>query len=811
MIGPSDISGALGGAAGGGGGSAGGAGGPVFIRGQHIDQENAEVGGATCPNLINDRDTQPPIEFIHFGNVHTSLGNRFPHDSYKDNATVKPAAGAKPRPPVPIAKPRGIQFRSALEREAILLATFIESAQTVFAEKEGLLGSLASGVNSLLGQSGGVGSVKSSEMNAPLQKVMTVANTLNVASIQYHDTHKAGRDLHQARADYRQLLAKVTGKVEKPVSQPGEDPAANATPSADPDHQAALDHVKAAAASVKSAAANAASSAKSGARTMLELVDFAKSALLKKTDIKIMCFALVASQQERQIERVCHDISLGSITASTMSASLAAARAKEKRGEAASLADDDTVDSPAVTPGPRGNPFLPVWFAASDDVPQSSQSLLHPDRVNSLLSTLNTDPLGAARSKLDAAAKTALFGGSFLNVPDIMAPGSTYIGGAFQSPPESVNPADNVPMNVADLMRLGFAKVTGKNPLPAVVSGLVAGVHGEVSDFLAAVYHALVQRPGDAEITKSSLVQAVVPETFADTIATLTVTQLANLITSTSNQYSVASVSGVELGRATAVSEEGSDVAKKIQTAYAESATPVVIAAVRSAMGDLSRQLELARRDAVSTQANVMEWYLGRLPYLHVDLFCSVFFPFWGALMRCLLLAMDGPTATALKSVLDAADKLNNAVQQTIADTNRAVPDTGGGEAGDAFDQATRAGGLRGPLGTGGVDASRVSRFANVDAAKEASNARSLAVMPTLPIIRGKFKLPFTSRVADGQGMEIEDYEDVKANHQWDKALSPDQQDPEDEDESGNKDGAPSSSLAGKMAAAGPKIGAQRG
>ena len=79
--------------------------------------------GARAPNLENAHNTYPIIEFIHYGYVHHTHTNLFPHDDFQDDKKDDSVTDG--------AKPRAIQFRSALEREAILLATFMQCTQTV--------------------------------------------------------------------------------------------------------------------------------------------------------------------------------------------------------------------------------------------------------------------------------------------------------------------------------------------------------------------------------------------------------------------------------------------------------------------------------------------------------------------------------------------------------------------------------------------------------------------------------------------------------------------------------------------------------
>ena len=282
--------------AGGAPGSGGGASGTAkYIRGVDIDKEEGSLPDATTPNLANVRDMPLIIEFIHFGRVHTSRSNVFPHKDYKDAEMISDLAEN--------ARPRAIQFRSGLEREVILLSTFMESTQTVLEEREkdkGALGSAMGALGSIAGIGGGGGGggapASAGDVNSYLEKVKSVAGDLNAATIEYKVTHKAGMDLHKARADYRAFLDKLT--QEKP--QAGPDSLLGKLPGLS-----------------------------SVAGPVGDVIAIAQGIAFKAQDIRVKFFANVAKQQESAVETACHDMTLSAIKT-------------------------------------KYNPFLPVWFPKPD-------------------------------------------------------------------------------------------------------------------------------------------------------------------------------------------------------------------------------------------------------------------------------------------------------------------------------------------------------------------------------------------------------------------------------------------------------------
>ncbi len=694
MIGLSDVSSALGtvsdalGVGGGAPATPAAAGDPKFLRGVHIDQEDADTGGAATPNLPNNRNCHPQIEFIHFGNVHTSYGNLFPHDSYKDNEKVDPLADK--------ARPRGVQFRSALEREAILLSIFIECAQTILGEREGMgsLGALASTVGGMFGAGSGGSGVKSTDMDASLIKAMTALGTLNVATIQYHDTHQAGMDYHQARTDYRALIKKLVAEPAKPAAGAGLLAALPGTGSI--------------------------------AGPVAGMVKFTQGAIFKAADIKIKCFALVAQQQERQIEKACHDMTMAAIT-------------------------------------DLGNPFLPVWSplpekkSLLDKINDAADKAAQAKNLADMFNTAIGDPLGLAPTPPadgddasdDKDSQGDEKGFTDVDPPDEAPAGSSYVDMAFEVPKPSPDTTEPVPMEMGKLTCQGFLTAIGQTTLPSLVESIVTEVDDIVAKFVVAVYEAILIRPADEAVDKDKLTKSAVEAiNIVDRIKALTIDKLTFLQQAEKANFSAM---GYSLNAGDLVKQANT----KIDDLVNDRITPIMNTAIGTAMDEMAKQLELARQDSKTTKTYTMEWYLGRLPWVRVTLFYNIFFPFWTALMRCVTEVTGGPASAALKAIVDASDKLKGAVDTAKADVDKAQ------------NVITNLG--------QGLTTSDPNALA--DLTKGAAGGKVLAqgLSPDIPIPRGKFKLPFSAaRIPAAQGLDIPDYEDVSKKHQWDTAIDPD-------------------------------------
>ncbi len=300
-----------GGPAGGGGAGDASAKAPKYIKGVDIDKDDTGLGSATTKNRDNTRDTPLITEFIHFDRVHLSHTNCFSHPDYKDAEEV-PDFDKN-------ARPRAIQFRAALEREAILLSGFMQATQTVLEEREkdkGLLGSAMGAIGNIAGIGGGGGGggapASASDVNPFLKKVSTAVNKLNATPIEYKITHKTGMDFHEARSDYRAFLEKLV--KEKPASDPA------------------------------SSMLSSLPGISSIAGPIGDVIAVAQGIAFKAQDIRVKFFARVASQQEAQVETACHNMTLAAIA--------------EKM-----------------------NPFLPVWFAKKPAAPAEDAPKTYSDDI----------------------------------------------------------------------------------------------------------------------------------------------------------------------------------------------------------------------------------------------------------------------------------------------------------------------------------------------------------------------------------------------------------------------------------------------
>ncbi len=715
-----------------------------FLRGEDLDTDSDADAGARAANLENAHNAYPIIEFIHFGFVHQTHTNLFPHDDFQDDKKDDNVQDG--------AKPRAIQFRSALEREAILLATFMECMQTVLDVRDksgGALGGLGKALNAagnLLGEGGGgSGKLSASDVNSYIQAVVDAAKPILDDTITYTNIHKAGIDLQQARQNYRDgLLAKI-------IAEKG---ATNSDTTG-----GMMGQVMGMAGGLGGAAG-----------AMANVLTFTQGVVFKPQDLLVKFFALVAQATEPQIEVAANTMTLNAIKA---------------LGSTDNSADADNPDNAANKS--FGNPFLPVWMYPEkpktdtwDNAPDNPLGNVGNDSglLSPLLKPVQSATDTAHKDVVDEGNKVKAF---FEHPPNNPPPGMDPLGVAFMNPPKAggTDKAGLVPMAM-DAKAIQACAQTFDVPVPLGLPEKVIGpVIAIVLEFVEASFKSILVRDETQVIDKD----AVLKSGRDDIQIGKRLEDIARSFFPILDDIRHWQTPDIGLGFQTRPGELIDKGVTDIDSLISDKLKPIMDPALKFAMDTFADQLEQARQYAVKTKANTMEWYLGRLPWLHATLFCNLFLPFWGALMRIASDLVDKGTGGALKAILNAADKAKGAV-----DFARSVPNK-------ATALETAAETTVGKLGsTNWLD--KDSRSNLTDGYGSALNKKADAINGPKPD-QGNFINPVTGRSEKGTGQDItqDEYNTVSANHKWKDADDPDKKDDDKKDDD-NKDSSGSDGSA---------------
>jgi hypothetical protein len=178
----------------------------VFFKGENLGLPLMRLAGAQAPEVRRPIDAGVVIEFIHIGHVHLDSSKNFNHPSKTDDAVERFPNGAALR---------AFQFRAALHREALLLASQATGCQSVLEALEKTksgLGDMVGMAADMLGAGGsGTAAPTSGEINAITNLIRTAAARINTPNATYADIHQSGIDLQQARCNlqafHQRLLA----------------------------------------------------------------------------------------------------------------------------------------------------------------------------------------------------------------------------------------------------------------------------------------------------------------------------------------------------------------------------------------------------------------------------------------------------------------------------------------------------------------------------------------------------------------------------------------------------------------------------
>ena len=585
-------------------------------RGYNLDVNKSEEESAgQAPNLVNALNGFPVIEFIHFGWVHTSHSNFFEHKDLsgtdknaKDNPKIKEGD-----------RPRAIQFRSALEREALLLWLFMFSTKQVLKlkEDESKMGGLGGAIDFASSMFGGNkpsgGQTQSSELDDHLKKVVTAITPILKDSIVYKDVHKVGVDLNQARYDYRALLDKII--AEKPEAGKG----------------GIAGDLMSQATSLPSTIMGGEGGGAGGgvAGTLGSIVSLTQGILFKAQDVKAKLYAFTARQQEQQIEGASNEMTYQGLN-KTM------------------------------------NPFYPIWFASAAPPPPPPNQWGGPD------DPLSMSFMGLERKlqqkdnevRSDIQKKGNELKGFFEKAPDgPPPPGTEPLGMVFDDPPKHKGEKSIVPMKMGSVACQAFCTVL-KLPQLGFAETAVGAVMGVVLEFTKASYQSLLLRDSAKPITQADLVQSAADDLkIANRLKTIALEKISFLkeakdfdVKKYTDHVPLTNNFSLKPG---GLMDKGADM---IDQLVEEKVAPLLNPIIEYAMGDLATLLNDVRATGVNDKCHTMEWYLGRLPMVQAQLFSNLFFPFWTAMMKAGADAIGGPVGSALKSILSVADKMKGVV-----------------------------------------------------------------------------------------------------------------------------------------------------
>jgi len=523
-----------------------------------------DVAVGTGGNVLALADT---VEFIHYGTVYHDDASRFPGAKLNDSRKIDISRerGA-----------RGVMFRAALHRETILLGSFIRAQMAALVAEEQMMGSvgtIAAFASELFGAAGGFGDRPTAFDFAPyLEKVRPIGAALNVEAVDYTIIHKAGVDLHEARASYRKFLAtyvdKRLGKKTAPAGSTG-----------------ILDSVPLLSGIVPDAFKN--------------ILSVAQNVAFKVFDIHAAFVAEVSLRMEPAIERACREMSVHAIRE-------------------------------------RSSPMFDVWRLPPHPGPAETKDYIDVDDIKGKVDKLpgfakdiiegiipNVGKTLEQANKVGHKVQEAM---DFLSRPGGYTKGRPYLDMAFMIDPDfAPDRPDWASLKLADALGqtavASFERVVGFQ-LPSGIAKVVAKITSLAAEFLRAVYGKLITLEDDANPTEQEFHHAA-----RDHLVHQVIEALIGLVPDVDKVRSLKrTIQGFTLNVEALIARAKEFIAREIGGA--------LDGVIGFAMRDLHGMIMGVRATAKDANALTMEVYLGLLPALFARIFRNIFFPIWDLLLH---------------------------------------------------------------------------------------------------------------------------------------------------------------------------------
>ena len=161
------------------------------------------AGQDTKPNVV---DAGIPTFYLHFGFEHPDMGKNFPHITYAPANETDPPEG------------HAISFRDGIEREAIVLFSFVSSTRQALVDATASRGGVGAVVDMAANALGGGGGAAPdpTQLDTFLSEIKSTVATINAATVKYPDIHAAGKKLHETRANYAAFCKSLNDYYVKP-------------------------------------------------------------------------------------------------------------------------------------------------------------------------------------------------------------------------------------------------------------------------------------------------------------------------------------------------------------------------------------------------------------------------------------------------------------------------------------------------------------------------------------------------------------------------------------------------------------------
>ena len=327
------------------------------------------------------------------------------------------------------------------------------------------------------------------------------------------------------------------------------------------------------------------------------------------------------------------------------------------------------------------NLVYPVWFKKPE-----SQTPVAPTGGGSNPFKPITDAVKSVTDEADSIKKD-IYGFFGKNGEPEETPGSSQLGeifGKMRGAAKDTSDAKQPPTTSESICSALDATLSDVGGLPKVMRSIVAKVNDANLGLLEEVYRRLMAVGMTDEIDAALLLEAGRRH-------------LSGLVVDTAMDFAKGFMSGIPTGiHAQGMNLSAEDLLKKQIYEHLSKYTEPIL---KIAIGDLTGQMEAARKKAQAEKAQTMEVLLGRLPWLTALMFRNTFFPIWNLVVEEVFGKAAAPLKEALKAVNEPINKAKDTVDDIAekkrkAEAVKKVADEQGLQAGtsgrntDAYDHA---------------------------------------------------------------------------------------------------------------------------
>lgn len=303
-------------------------------------------------------------------------------------------------------------------------------------------------------------------------------------------------------------------------------------------------------------------------------------------------------------------------------------------------------------------PIYPVWFkkpekkdeVATDKKTGSSGASVSTDDI--IKKVTESEKFKTAKEKAESV-RDKIYDFAGVNGAPASTPGSAALKAAFAALKGGGDTTPDAVPGAADCIIKGLdATLSDIGGVPNFMKTVVREIMDGNISLLEEVFARLMAADAKPEIDSSDLLKA--GRRYLTTRISKAFTKLVFGMITGGEDFTV----GVPMGGKTLSAQEM--IGKQMDERLGKYVEPVL----QICIGDLAGQLKASQKKAKDQNANTMEVFLGRLPWLTAMMFRNTFFPIWNLVAEEVMGEISPPLKSALKAINAPFDKAKDVIDK---------------------------------------------------------------------------------------------------------------------------------------------------